>query len=89
MTYKGILQIICLEIQTTINVGDQDIFEAETQNPNWCGVHRMFRMSIVDQMPLIFKQWIEQVSDVALFQDGGETEGGARFTSSCKSCRSK
>ena len=77
MTYKGVLQIICLEIQAIINVGDQDTFDAKTQNPNWCGVHRMF---IVDQMPLIFKQWIEQVSDVALFMDGGATEGGAHFT---------
>ena len=67
MTYKGIL---CLKIQTIINVGDQDIFDAKTQNPNWCGVHRMF----------IFKQWIEQVSDVALFMDGGATEGRAHFT---------
>ena len=67
MTYKGIL---CLKIQTIINVGDQDIFDAKTQNPNWGGVHRMF----------IFKQWIEQVSDVALFMDGGATEGGAHFT---------
>ena len=89
ITYKGILQIICLEVQTIINVKDQDIFDAETQNPNWCGVHRMFRVFIVDQMPLIFKQWIEQVFDVALFQDGGATEGGARFTSSCKFCRSR
>ena len=78
MTYKGILQIICLEVKTIINVGDQDIFDAETQNPNWCGFHSKFRMFIVDEMPLIFKQWIEQVSDVALFQNGGATEGGER-----------
>ena len=56
MTYKGVLQIICLEIQAIINVGDQDTFDAKTQNPNWCGVHRMFRMFIVGQMLLIFKQ---------------------------------
>ena len=61
MTYKGILQIICLEVQTIINAGDRDIFVAETQNPNWCDIHHMFRGFIVDQMPLMFKQWIVQV----------------------------
>ena len=76
-TYKGILKVICLEIQTIINAGDQDIFEVETQTQT--GVVFIV-VSIVDQMPLIFKQWIEQVSDVALFMDGGATEGGAHFT---------
>ena len=61
MKYKGILQIMCLEVQTIINAGDQDIFAAETQNPNWCGIHHMFRVYIVDQMSLMFKQWIVQV----------------------------
>ena len=59
MTYKGILQIICFEVQTIINVGD--IFAFESQIPNWCGIYHMFRVSIVDQMPLIFKLWIKQV----------------------------